>query len=263
MRASTLYPCAIFAVCLLVTPLQLAAQEPDFEWRGRVDRGDELEVQVVSGNILARRASGGDVEVVAHKYGRDADDVDIEVAQDGQGVTICVVYPGRRSGRTPCEFGGWNGGHIDDIDASVDFDIRVPEGVHLIARSVSGNIDGEDLASLVRASTVSGDVDVSTTDIVEATTVSGSIRVRMGRTNWTGDLRFKTVSGDITLSLPSDVHAEVDFESLSGDMHSDFEITTSRMRGRWVGREIRGVIGRGGRSLSASTVSGDLRLRRH
>lgn len=263
MRASNIGFCAAAAVNLFVTPSLLLAQDPDFAWRGRVDRGDELEIKGISGNISAQRATGAEVEVIARKYERerDFDEVDFEVVQDEGGVTICVVYPDRRHGRTLCEPGGWNNVNIDDIDVHVDFDVRIPEGVDFVARSISGSIDGEELASHVNASTVSGSIDVSTSDIVHATTVSGSIRVRMGRADWDGDLKFATVSGDITLWLPVGLSTEVDFESLSGDLHSDFDIATTRMRGRWIGGEIRGVIGDGGRSLSASTVSGDLRLR--
>ena len=115
----------------------------------------------------------------------------------------------------------------------------------------------------VRASSVDGDVFVSTTGTAWGNTVSGSIDIEMGSTDWQ-DLELRTVSGDITLWLPDAVDTDVDFESLSGDIESDFNITTTRRRSRrWIGSSVEGYIGRQGeRSLSFNTVSGDVRLRR-
>jgi DUF4097 and DUF4098 domain-containing protein YvlB len=82
----------------------------------------------------------------------------------------------------------------------------------------------------------------------------------MGSLDWK-DLSFKTVSGDITLRLPSTFAAAVDFESVSGDFDSDFDVTLTRRDHRWVGSHIRGTIGGGGgRTLEVKTVSGDVRI---
>ena len=56
----------------------------------------------------------------------------------------------------------------------------------------------------------------------------------------------------------------MDFSSLSGDIDSDFPVTSTKRRTRrFIGAELEGYIGeRGERSLSFNTVSGDVRLRR-
>ncbi len=84
----------------------------------------------------------------------------------------------------------------------------------------------------------------------------------MGRADWRGDLDFRTVSGDITISFPASLETEIEFESLSGNMDSDFPITITSRRHRWIGGRISGTIGDGGRSLSLKTISGDVRLHR-
>jgi len=86
--------------------------------------------------------------------------------------------------------------------------------------------------------------------------------VEMG--NFEGeDMEFSTVSGDITLWLPENFGANIDFNSLSGDLSSDFDLTVrSRRNRRWVGTDVEGTIGGGGRDLSLNTVSGDVELRR-
>ena len=141
--------------------------------------------------------------------------------------------------------------------------MQVPDGVELVASQVSGDVEARDLHSDVTANSVSGDVFVSTTGVAEAHTVSGSLDIEMGSLDWKR-LDFKTVSGDITLRLPEGLATDVDFESLSGDLDSDFDMKLQgRHERRWVGARVRGTIGDGGgRSLTLNTVSGDVNLRR-
>ena len=262
---------AAIGVALVATVPGLEAQDDRFEWSGRIDRGDRIEVKGITGDIRAVATSGSQVEVMAIKRGRrrNFDEVQFEVVEDSDGVTICAVYPPRRGSRRRrgepyrCETGGWrNNVSIDDVDVDVDFEVRVPSGVLFTGRTVSGNVEVEDLDSFVLARTVSGDIYVSTSDLADAVTVSGSIDVAMGRADWRGDLEFHTVSGDITISFPESLNTEIEFETLSGDMDSDFPITMTSRRNRWIGGRISGTIGEGGRSLSLKTVSGDVRLRR-
>ena len=126
---------------------------------------------------------------------------------------------------------------------------------------ISGDVEVRDVASEVTATSVSGDVYVSTTEVAWGTTVSGSIDIEMGSSDW-DHLHFSTVSGDITLSLPSGLDTEVEFESLSGDFRADFDVSINSRRDRWMGSRFSGTIGDGGRQLSFHTVSGDVRLRR-
>jgi len=73
----------------------------------------------------------------------------------------------------------------------------------------------------------------------------------------------RTVSGDITLVLPADLDTKIEFESLSGDLTSDFDVRLrSQEDDRLVGVRIKGTIGDGGRRLSFKTVDGDIGLQR-
>jgi len=244
----------------------LRAQGEAFEWRGEVERGQILEVRGITGNITAELASGSTVEIVATKHGRrgDFDDVTIELYEGRDGITVCAVYGSWNQGDEGCD-----GRHGDDgrherrrsIDVSVEFEVRVPAGVEFVGSMVSGDVEARDLESEVTATTVSGDVIVSTTEVAWGTTVSGDIDIEMGSSDW-DDLHFSTVSGDITLLLPEGLDADIEFESLSGDFRADFDVDLRSRSKRWVGSHIRGTIGDGGRRLSFNTVSGDVRLRR-
>ena len=250
---------------LMVLAAVAEAQE-DFEWSGRMERGQTLEVIGISGDIRAVRAEGQTAAVTAQKRGRrsDFEGVDIEMIEDGGRIIVCVVHNRRDRGGDACDYddrwGGWGRRSGRSIDVSVDFDVSVPAGVEFIGSMVSGDVEVRDVASEVTATSVSGDIDVSTTEVAWGTTVSGSIDIEMESMDW-GDLHFSTVSGDITLVLPSGLDTEIEFESLSGEFRTDFDVRVESRRDRWTGSRLRGTIGDGGRQLSFNTVSGDVRLR--
>lgn len=252
-------------------------QEP-FRWSGRVASGKTIEVKGVKGTIRAVPASGSEVEVVASRRsgGRSAaETVRIEVVPHEGGVTVCAVYPrgwrewsddrgrmeerGGEGGYNRCDPGEWRNLNVQDNDVSVDFTVRVPAGVRLAARNVSGDVDAEGMRGYVDARSVSGDVRIATTGFGEASTVSGEIVAVLGSAGWSGDLDFRTVSGDITLELPARTSTEVRVETMSGDIQSDFPLDVER---RTMRRRARGTIGEGGRELYLTTLSGDVRLRR-
>jgi hypothetical protein len=253
---------------LAVGSTGLQAQDAGFRWRSAMGAGDVLEVRGIVGAIRAEYTSGSEAEVVAEKEGRagDFDEVEIRVVQERDGYTVCAVYHAHARPGDDCDDrGNWDNdrGRRHSIDVDVNYVVKVPAGVEFVGNVVSGDIRAEGLRSEVRANTVDGDIYVSTTEKAWGNTVSGSIEIAMGSTDWK-DLEFKTVSGDITLWLPAGIDTDVDFESLSGDIDSDFDLTlTGRRSRRWIGANVEGYIGsRGERSLTFNTVSGDVRLRR-
>jgi len=257
-------------VFLAGTP-SLGAQEDTFDWSARMGAGQVLEVKGIVGSIHAVLASGDQAEVVARKRGRrgDFEEVAIEVEETGDGFVVCAVYGSWNHGEGHCLSNRRDRSedrerHRDvDIDVDVEFEVSVPAGVEFQGNMVSGGIEVEDLRSRVEVGTVSGDISASSSEMVWANSVAGDIEVEMGNFDWE-DMEFSTVSGDITLWLPDDFGADIDFNSLSGDLHSDFDLTVRRQRNRrWIGTDIEGTIGAGGRDLSINTVSGDVELRRN
>lgn len=236
-----------------------SAQEDTWSWSAQMGSGDQLTVRNITGNIHVVRASGGAADVRAQKTGtrQDFDRVAVHVERESDGYTICAVYDPRDD--ETCE-SRRNRDH-DNIDASVDFEVSLPDGVGLSVTSVTGDVEVAGVRSRVDVKTVSGDVEVSTSETASASTVSGDVDVSMGNGDW-DDLSFHSVSGDVTIALPDGIGTEVDFASLSGDLDSDFDITTRGRGHRWIGSHVQGVIGGGGRNLDVNTVSGDLRLRR-
>lgn len=234
----------------------------DFSWKKAIAAGKTLEIVGVNGSIDASGTSGREAEVTAVKKGRhsDPEEVKIEVVEYAGGVTICAVYPSSgRDGENVCREGGKGRNNTRNNDVQVTWTIRVPEGVKFVGRTVNGQVVARRLTAEVEAHTVNGDISVETTSFASATTVNGSIDARLGSTEWNDDAEFETVNGGITLDLPGNASMEVDASTVNGSMSTDFPLT---IRGKWGPRRMSGTVGKGGRTLSLSTVNGSMSLRR-
>jgi hypothetical protein len=188
--------------------------------------------------------------------------VRIEVVPHAGGVTICAVYPAP-PGREPnqCEPGSGGRSNTRNNDTTVHFDVRVPDGVGFVGRTVNGEVNGESLHGDAEAVTVNGSIRLTTTGRALASTVNGSVNATMGRADWPTGASFKTVNGGITLTLPSAVNANLRAQLNNGSLTSDFPVTvTNSSVGTDTPRRLVGTIGAGGRELELSTVNGSIRL---
>jgi DUF4097 and DUF4098 domain-containing protein YvlB len=149
--------------------------------------------------------------------------------------------------------------NTNENDVEVRFTVKVPRGVRLDAVTVNGDIRATDLAGDADLHTVNGGIDVTTSGTVEAETVNGDIDARIGRSNWTGGLKFETVNGSVSLTAPADLSTEVEASTVNGSVDSDFPIT---VQGRMERRHLRGTIGAGGRSLEITTVNGGIEIKK-
>lgn len=239
-----------------------APEERDWNWSGRVDRGDAIEIKGINGEISAELARGNEVEVEAHLKGRDDDPDEIEmvVLEHDDGVTICAVYPSDDPDEpNECRPGGGGRMNVRNNDVSVDFTVRVPAGVNFVGRTVNGDVEAFGMEGDVKVHTVNGGVDITTSGLAEAATVNGSITVSMGRADWQGSMDFTTVNGSVTLEFPGDLDCEVSVSTVNGHISSDYPLT---VHGRFSPRQVKGTIGDGGRDLKVKTVNGSVQIRR-
>jgi len=253
---------ALFALAALSGGPSKPVLIDDFQWKRAMAAGKTLEIIGVNGPIEASGTGGREAEVTAVKRGRksDPESVRIEVVEYAGGVTICAVYPNaRRDEENECREGGKGRNNTRNNDVQVTFTIKVPDGVNFIARTVNGEVVARRLSGEVEAHSVNGDITVETTSYASATTVNGSIDAHVGSTDWTDDAEFETVNGSITIDLPASASMEVDASTVNGSMNTDFPLT---IRGKWGPRRMSGTVGKGGRTLSLSTVNGSMSLRK-
>jgi hypothetical protein len=244
-----------------VSPIAAQRSTADFQWRGTVLQGSEIEIKGVNGDVRATAGSGNEVEVTAVRRGRrnNPEDVRIEVVQHGDGVTICAVYPDADGRPNECRPGSEGRMNVRDNDVTVAFTVRVPAGVRFVGRTVNGDVETDMLSGPVMLRTVNGSATFATSSYGDASTVNGSIKGAIGSAAWSDSLAFKTVNGSITLDLPGDTSADVRATTVNGDISTDFPI---QVVGRFGPRRLNGTIGGGGRSLQLETVNGSVTLRK-
>ncbi len=128
-------------------------------------------------------------------------------------------------------------------------------------KTVSGDIEASNIQGSVESDSVSGDidlVDVSGARNVKGNTVSGDITYK-GEIMSQGQYRFKSHSGDVEVLLPANAAFEFAAKTFSGSIDSAFEI---KVEGQISRREIHGTVGGGGASISLTTFSGNIDLKK-
>jgi hypothetical protein len=235
--------------------------QSDFHWQGVIAAGRAIEISGIKGNIRAEATSGSEVEVVANKHAirNNPDEVQIRTLEHNGGVTICAVYPRGDPGEPNECVPGDGKSHTHNNDVRVDFTVRVPAGVRLIARTVDGDIEAALLDANVEAYSIQGNIRISTAGYAQAKTITGSITASLGNANWPGRIEFETITGEITLKLPAMSNTELHAESNTGTISTEFPLIVQGTVGQ---KNMNGTIGDGGRKLVLKTNSGAIKLLR-
>lgn len=250
---------AFTALALAATAGAAGAQRSDFQWSKAEAAGTVVSVHNINGDVTVVPGSGSTVEVTAVHHGSD-DRIYTVVREFSGRVVVCVLW--HDTDESCDEHGAEMHSHDRSWGdrGSMDVTVKLPASMVIDAGTVSGDIRIEGAHGDVRASAVSGDLklrDLHATS-VRATSVSGDVDVVVSQLSGDGPLTFKSVSGDVTVAVPAGLDADFSMSTVSGDLETDFPLTLNGRMGR---RSIHASIGKGGRELSVSTVSGSVRLR--
>lgn len=187
--------------------------------------------------------------------------VKIEVRDSADAVSVETVYP-----------------QHDNTGVSVDYTIRVPEGVRLEdVSSVNGGVSLTGPFSSAAASTTNGDVHIqdasgglkveTTNGGIEAVKIAGPVDaettnggITLELSGLKGDIRAETTNGGITLKLSAgtEINGYLEAETTNGSINVDFPMTLQNLEKSK--HHLRGQIGTGGPRLSLETVNGSIRL---
>ncbi len=154
--------------------------------------------------------------------------------------------------------------------------LTVPPDTSLQLNATHGGITVEGVHGDIQADSTHSDVKLTNVSgTVLANSTHGDVRVSMDRVDPGKPLSFTTVHGDIDVTLPDDVKANVKLSTVQGSIYSDFEIKMTsgqpitetsgtpdaRFRVR-IDRTINGTINGGGTEASLRTVHGRILLRK-
>jgi len=148
-------------------------------------------------------------------------------------------------------------------------DCRTVSG-RIAVRDVANDIDLKTVSGTIEASLIKGSVDAETTSgRIELRDVSGAKTVRAkvlsGNIIYEGQvapgakITIEALSGGLELTLPANAAFELNAETFSGHVDSEFAIT---MSGKLSPKELRGVVNNGGATLRLKTFSGTIRIKK-
>jgi DUF4097 and DUF4098 domain-containing protein YvlB len=264
----------------------------DFRERDEINQtyqlapGAHVEVSSIRGPVEIVNTDSATAEVQIIRTARTRADLEyhkIEVAQTATGLVIKGVQEAEERRR-------------DNIQVNHHVTLKLPRRIDLAVSSISGSlkigdVDGQTVVSSISGSanignvggklqvnSISGDLEIRNVGAdARVSSVSGSLR--LGQVNGSLDvlsisggvnatlaslstqgLHIKSVSGSIEIGFKSDVNADFNAESISGQVYLDVPnvIRDSEVRSP----NVRARIGAGGTPITISSVSGNIRLTR-
>ena len=248
----------------------------------QVSQPAKLNVSNICGSVEIQTGEDNIIQVTAikHTHKGDSKRTEIKITQDVDGtVKAATRFPdgswGWIFGSHPCEVeykvkapsqcslklnsvsctvsaDGFEGS-CDVNTVSGDISLRNLKGAMRI-HTISGDADGDRISGSLDMETVSGDVTLrdSTLSMIKANTVSGSLQIRTPLKD--GPYNFKSVSGNVRMSVPPETHCTGELHSVSGDLVSAFPITDCSHHH---GSQTVNIHG-GGITVSLNSISGDL-----
>lgn len=219
-----------------------------------VPPGTELQLKTVSGDVATRemagpqrlRATSGDCSVTAAGGAVDVATVSGDVSVRG----------GRRAfvRTTSGDVLASGAGPLDARTVSGDIDVDGPAD-SLVLGSTSGDISVQQAPRGLTAGTTSGEIDVlAASGAVELRSTSGDIDAVFAAP--LERVSVANSSGNVTLGLPAGIGADLSLTTVSGDIACDVPVVLLG-HGR---QHLNAKYGRGGASVKAQTVSGDLHV---
>jgi DUF4097 and DUF4098 domain-containing protein YvlB len=194
----------------------------------RVPSGARIEVETLSATVIVRGVTG------AMEIDTMSGDVTVQTAPGGL--------------------------EIETVSGRIDV---TGAGGPIEASSVSGAVHLRGMARELRVESVSGDVEVETADLerAEFELVSGSLHVASGLAPG-ARLDIEGYSGNVTLSLPTDVSASFRVETFSGNIDNALGVEGQRTGDRGPGKRLELITGAGDARVHVETFSGNVELER-
>jgi hypothetical protein len=192
----------------------------------------DILVDNIFGRIDVQGCDGRDVELVIQKtikagtkekIQKAKEDVKLVITQEAGSLEFYVDGPFRcRDSRGNRSI---NNRHLG-YEVHYDFVIRVPYMTNLSVWTVTdGNISVKNVEGTLEVHNVNGRIDLEdVAGAVAAHTVNGKVTATFVR-NPESDCFFKTINGNLEVSLCEGLSADFQLKTLNGEAYSDFDVT--------------------------------------
>jgi len=163
------------------------------------------------------------------------------------------------------------------LNGTTDITVFVPADTSVKLNSTNnGRIEVEGVSGEIDVNNLNGDISITNVSgAVVAHSLNGRLIVSMNQVTPNRAMSFSTLNGNVDVTLPADVKANLKMKSENGDIFSDFEIllkpTTSSPVTEASGdkkrykikfdRAMQGTINGGGADMSFTTLNGTIYIR--
>ncbi len=108
---------------------------------------------------------------------------------------------------------------------NVDFDIEVPLKTNVKLSTISGDISVTNVEGVLEANSMNGDLSLaSVAGSVVAHTVNGAVTAVLTRADAEAPMAFTTLNGEVDVTLPPAIKANLKLRTDNGDTFTDFDI---------------------------------------
>lgn len=240
--------------------------------------GGDIIIESTNGRIVVEAWDRSDVRVQITREVRASDDgqakallrdLKADVSVHPSEIRILSIYPKKQK-----EIGFWALVGNAVRSANIHYYLQVPRETSLDLSTTNGSIRVRAVQGKVDVATTNGDVDVSavrgalgarTTNgevrlariegSADAATTNGSIAVEMATLPARGAMQMETTNGNIALTLPREVHGDLEAQTTNGRVNINYKLTTE---GAITSKSIRGTIGGGGVRIELQTTNGNI-----
>jgi hypothetical protein len=230
-----------------------------------------LEVALFSGDIEVEGYDGNEIIIVADAPMRDSEQEEAPRADGLRRVQTSSV------GLTVEQGGNTVSVRMDFSPRNVDLEVRVPRRTSVHANLVNGgDISITGVTGEHELQNVNGDViamDISGSAVLNST--NGDVRATFTSVAADRSMSFTSFNGDVDVTLPANLAADLLVNSQQGDVFTDFEFIERQdpaaversgdAGGRYrvrMQRETSYEIGGGGRDIQLRTFNGDIMIRK-
>ncbi len=219
----------------------------DFDKNGRISLSN------VNGNVTITSCGCDQVHLIAtvtasNQETRDRINIDINASQSKLSIKTKYAEKDRDY-------------HDRSNHSEVVYQLSVPDNVELDQiELVNGDLTITGVTGKLDADLVNGELqsDGLTSD-TEISLVNGDMQLTFENLNHARRIKLDSVNGDIVVSLPNDANVNVSADTVNGKISNDFGLTINE--GRWVGSDMRGIIGDGSVRLTMENVNGRIKLK--
>lgn len=234
-----------------------------------------VHVSLLNGGITVRGADIRDVEVQAHSRSGEEEHERRPARADG----MKRLDLGANSGLDVVEDNNSVTIKTSSWNQAADLVITVPRRSSLELKCVNdGNIYVEGVEGEIDANDLNGGITLkNVAGSVVAHSLNGEVRVSLNRVDPSKPMSFSTLNGNIDVTLPATVKANVRMKTDNGEIYSDFDVKLEsgaqaventpgqREGGRYhvrFDRGLRGTINGGGPEFQFTSFNGEIFIRK-